>query len=97
MFFSINDVLSAWDSLSENVMNITAVNSKLTGGASTVDHSYITPTIIALGGDFQESKLDELIQITQGDPVVIWNLGYNIIKLNRNSEKLKDIFLSEKT
>lgn len=46
MFFSINDVLSAWDSLSENVMNITAANSKLSGGTSTVDHSYITPTII---------------------------------------------------
>eukprot|EP01038_Epipyxis_sp_PR26KG_P012149 gene12149-16266_t len=40
----------------------------------SLDHAFITPTIIALG-HFQESNIDELLQITQGDPVVIWNLG----------------------
>eukprot|EP01036_Dinobryon_divergens_P029179 gene29179-38245_t len=79
MFFSINDVLQAWDSISENMFNSklgNGANKKLKSGKElSLDYSYIIPTIIALGGDFQESKLSDFIQLTQGDPVVIWNIG----------------------
>lgn len=71
MFFGINDILSAWDHISGNVLALTGSPVK---GNTTVDHSYITPTIIALG-EFHEKHIDDLKRITQGDPVLVWNLG----------------------
>lgn len=43
MFFGITDVFQAWEQLSGNVMAIAGSKAK---GGNSVDHSYITPTII---------------------------------------------------
>jgi len=43
MFFGITDVFQAWEQLSGNVMAIAGAKAK---GSNSVDHSYITPTII---------------------------------------------------
>lgn len=43
MLFGINDILSAWDHISGTVFAISNTPSK---GKSTVDYSFITPTII---------------------------------------------------
>lgn len=71
MYFAINDVLQAWEQVSGGIIAFTG-NRR---GVAGVDYSYITPTIIALG-EFSESNVEELVKVTQGDPAVIWNLGY---------------------
>ena len=54
-FFSISDVFQALDNLSENVLSM--AGAKQRGNSSTIDHSYITPTIIAIG-DIPDNKIE---------------------------------------
>jgi len=68
MNFAIHDMLQALQHLTGTVSG-----SKF-NGPNTLDYSYITPTIIALG-EFSDERVDELLQLTHGDPVVLWNLG----------------------
>ncbi len=91
MNFTINDMYDALNHLTGAMAGAKTVK------VNSIDHSYITPTIIgnrtsrfhdtwmipltlflspliALG-DFSDSKVNELVQLTQGEPTVIWNLG----------------------
>lgn len=78
MNFTINDMYDALNHLTGAMAGAKTVK------VNSIDHSYITPTIIALG-DFSDSKVNELVQLTQGEPTVIWNLGSkplsNVVKM----------------
>eukprot|EP01038_Epipyxis_sp_PR26KG_P012794 gene12794-17153_t len=64
--YGISDALQSLDYLRNHVLG----PRKSVG----VDHAFITPTILDLG-HFNESNIEELLEMTRGDRVVIWNLG----------------------
>ena len=96
MNFAITDIYQAWNQLTSTM------SAGRVTGVNTIDHAFITPTIIGklfdvffivahivnnflisycnqirftAIGDIPDNKVDDLKQIIQGDPAVIWNLG----------------------
>ena len=65
-----DNLLSIWNSLKDSVRQNTTRGKE----ASSLDYSFITPTLLALG-KLPENKADELVHILQGSPALIWNLS----------------------
>lgn len=83
----VGEVLQAWDQLSENFLSVAGAKSKM---KVVLDFAHITPKIIGMFiircplffkysilalGDVADTHLEELVQMTNHDPIVIWNLG----------------------
>lgn len=74
MNFRIDELLHSLGHLTGRVLSASTSHRNNHQKPPHIDFSFITPSIIALG-DIPDSKLDDIVQLIQDDPCMIWSLG----------------------